>query len=1631
MIQNILFNNLKNKPDMMTAADILIKDGNVRYDPVSGAISVLQVRLQNYFDTALKLKTTPSLIPEDIKIIGFKRVNTPSTVLPTTPVPVPEVSWILPYKVEHDVNLQTQVKLAILNKTTGLPSGITTENVIINSYNPININGELLVSGYLNYFVDSTGVVHLPTSPDQSSFTNIKLTGFAQTRETTGIKDVTLPSTIGLAYTTNEASDTELLKKIIVQNKELFFDNIPDNFAAENIVNLRVTGTRHSLGTMTIDMTINRYFKKSTNITYIDGSETYEDNGITISGFKPVTATSLAKTATAPVNFLNVIPSEFNDVEELKSRVIIPQMHEIILNTPIGFNDKNITSVRIGKKDNLSGTVQAYVTINLLYDNSGATIKRSTELGPITINGFQMNNPTSYPTVVELPSDIYGTLLAQDVDEAMLKQIILDNRPKFFDPVPPNFAITDVTLNSDSYNNEKGTIRGRISFKNWFAAPDSRIEPSIVTYDVNISGFRKVKQTIINNTADISATAEWSNVYASSVVTNKTQLQGFVSSAKDLIFQNLPDDFIVSNNVKIDVVDSNNIKGTMTLGLTLNKYYSNDSKKTLIQTDFNASNAYRKNIEISGFKNVQPTKIKDSFTFGANAYSDILPSLITSDMLRDILWSFRNEYIENLPENFSQNDMFFNFSEAYPNNLNGTISLTINLTRYYSKSTGELILPNVGLSSPMSQSVTIGGFKSIAGPTSIVSSLDVTSLFPPDALPRPSEMTPSELVNLLLISKGSITNLPENFNVTNIKIIPSTIEVNNLNGFLYATVQINKYYDNTGLLHNDENGWIPFPVKFYGFKHQQPTEVQSVISLPEFKNKKASDFSKEEILAALRQNYLTKPYDFITNLPDGFVPENIKMFNFSGAVNNKLGQISGIITIDKFYNKQGVLNKPGEYLEVSVLLIDFQVVGQTYANNLITLNEFNDQLPTLVKNEDIENSIYANRDNIYSNLPAGISKDQLQISIESKSNKTGVVSARLTLYKYYNKNGALVDTTDITAAYVTPITIKGFKKALPTSAVDSFHVLGFNDTLPSDVDTTVLSQYIWENRTLLLQNIPDSLKQSQMNVSVVEALNKEGSLVIKLSLNTYYDDDSNVVEDSASTRVFQITLYGFKTAEPTQIVPSVTIQGISDKATTDVTNDYLKNIIFINKNLIFLNLVDNKLTLDDFSINIIPGASDPKTGIIKAQLTLYKYYNEDGNIGNTSTPMEKEITIKGFKTISPSIISTTATVTKLKPTTVASLGDPNDYVDLGASDKKLKDLIELLKPQIFDKMPPDFDLSKDLVDAFAPKSDNLYCNLNGNLVVTLSIKNYYDRDAILQTVNPYTTKIYISGFTKTIPTSISQNIYVDDPVLSKKMAQDIVENDLLKFLKSNIGADKGIFFYTPKTFTADSIKSIHIDGFNNKNGTVSATVVLSTYNDETGIEVINGDKAFRVSFNNFTKTTPTLINFMEIKGKDTVITVPAGNSEIEPGRFQAGTADTKEPPFTSEELKEQYSILTKAVQEMVVSYSSIPRFDADGNALTPTVTINNYIDTSANNQEGSIRVQATVTNFINNKYEFVDSQQIILEITGFEVTNSFKFNAENETFKYTMFIISIVTGIVLIGCLIVFFSMYRKKRGLK
>ena len=240
------------------------------------------------------------------------------------------------------------------------------------------------------------------------------------------------------------------------------------------------------------------------------------------------------------------------------------------------------------------------------------------------------NNTPDQAKKIELKSTqvkldgLSGTNANNYAEENKLKQLIFDNREKFFNNIPADFSVNNIFVSEIVANTPNpGILKVQMEIKNGDTVLIAKTEITLTGFQENVLGLNGTEIQIKDQTnVDPKEYKE------------EGKLKAFVFSQKEQIFKNLPDD-LTENQINIE---ANSIKvRSGALILTLSVKAANPSDPDLIMPT---------EIKLTGFKAI--FAFKDE-TVKLSDLSDQPAVDITEDKLKEIIVSKANEIFDTIP----------------------------------------------------------------------------------------------------------------------------------------------------------------------------------------------------------------------------------------------------------------------------------------------------------------------------------------------------------------------------------------------------------------------------------------------------------------------------------------------------------------------------------------------------------------------------------------------------------------------------------------------------------------------------------------------------------------------------------------------------------------------------------------------------------------------------------------------------------------------------------------------------------------------------------------------------------------------------------------------------------------------
>ncbi len=1308
-------------PDFNPDTDVTFD--NLEILPLEGKISITPI-LSNYYDSLGNQKTVPKIFPP-IDILGFKK---------TAPTSFDPQRWVFGTSDEiaqEVANDYDRLKTLLMMKIINSPVGFSEDDFDIIKTFYSNRQGSVTVTLKLKKYYDDLGFLK---EDNKSPIFSLTIYGFYIATSKTDISpniDVHNP------WKTGQELSIDELKELLIQN----FKNLPPSFTPENIL-LTSKDIEYSNkeGLLIIsNLKINKYFDQ--NIVLQNNEKIFSN--IVLRGFKK-TQTTIIPIDNWHLGDFNILPTEYiKDDNELKTLIA-----SRIINTPLDFDPATNIVLKDIQAENSLGSIKVSVSLNYYYDSNGLLKTDLSAPVDIIISGFYIVlGPTNFITEINShqpnvpPTNISKT----DIQNILFNAI---SNP------PPGLLPTDIIIQDSDiqYSNNTGNIKVIPSLGQWINK-DLLLQTTERQFDeVTITGFKLINATTIDNFWNVG----------NDQLTPEEQL--LVSNSETLIKQliynnvlNKPLDFTL-NDINIVSATPINTKGAIRVTFKLNKFY--DDKGILQTTGFP-----EKTIEILGYHSVQLTQIPDSGWLGNPNYlaSDFLnPSMF--DTLKEMIY----RRILNLPPNFNykENIVFTKNSSGdfniVPNNSAGTLSVGIKIKHAYgSNDNGKIDVE--GKSSNLNATIRFTGFYTQLG-TNIHTSVQLSQCR--DLIPQLVANDETLLKDIIFKNRpGIFDNLPPKFSVHDI-VSANVREVNNKNGTLKVLLKIKNYYEKeNGNIVNDEKKLLEQTILLNGFSASNATIFmnEKPIYLQSLSKELSSQFNAspsrwtQKWKTIIEQNMQS----FVTNLPTIFdINADINKVTVSN-INDAEGSCRITVNIKNYF-----LNDDQCTLQMKPTDINFVVLGfkKSYASSInseITLKNINiDGTNQLAQNylasyvfgnsSILNNIIVDNKNMIFNNLPENFNPSKnVTIKPVSYNNKNGSIVLNVSITNYYNEIGSLEQVTPLTKK----VTIDGFKQIVATTYREEVKLDSISNILATSITNDELVECIYDNRELIFKNtLPEMTLAQFKSFFVIDKLdrnNRESMIVVTAKLGAYFDKDGNAIGDNKKPIDINLTILGFKQNKNNTIIREKTVLNDYKNvlASQNLNTDFIKNIVIAYKDIILINA---PATLMSSEFDVSNWTANNKEGTMNFDLSLKKYYNDNGvlvdatNPSSGLKPLETNITVGGFERLVPTTIGTLELGNSRN--IVSNIGSsslaPSYYRDLpiDVAEQQLKDiLINRIAGGEVNNILNDKLFISDF--KFDPSSANDETN---SLVVSFTLSNFITLDGFVS--NPEQFTLTMNGF---------------------------------------------------------------------------------------------------------------------------------------------------------------------------------------------------------------------------------------------------------------------------------------------
>ncbi len=1438
------------------------------------------VTLNKYFDTSYNFRTSGW---KPVRVV-FRLANSlQSTSLPKTidvrKSPNKEIS-MLKSKFAFEVN-EPQLKTIVRDSLAPnvVPNYFTVNNLKFKE--PPRYEGsQIKVKPILTLWVDNNGLIH----QEPKEFPEITIFGFKGALETTfdeKFLSIAGPSNIFPSAFINNFVEIKNIVFQSLQNTKLRPNNIPTDFTIDNIAISHITHDNNA-GTVSVDVVLNYYYDRDGNVATFG----FEKQTITIGGFDraPNPTSVVPSIQLQDVQDRLVQSFELREIKELI-------MNQIVQNPAPGFD---ISNIEIKKPDFVqsiynykTGSITFVPTLNLWLDNNLEINKTSKDFDVVTITGFKPTKPTIINTSeVDLGSFGLGKGYASDFASS-IKDNIIPHVSELIQNKPDSFTDNDIIISKVITDDTKGTLSFSVALNNYYDETGMLRNDGFSPQDIVFSGFEQINgATTISPNIDLTPAELYSNIYPFQL--NEYHVRNLILEH----LQNKPGNMRLEDVYLFDSFTVDNFAGTITATPYIHKYYDNSGqvilsplkmqpvqffgfKRVLGETTLtknpwegeadilpenaikdlttikqkvlehlnhpteklmedinhyielrglvydNISGTVTFNIILKEIYNATGEIVSGEFDFGSITITGYKQSLGYTTIPSRIVAPDPNEYassldieavkklifakVNNAPTELDINGVHIKNNNITVNNNLGILKVTPILDWSYDVYGNLISIPKEF------GEVTIYGFRQSSKTEIPITTISANA----SGYEELVKMYPNELDNHLEwlkdIAKSLIINTPPGFSNENISI--SNIQPDNYTGSINFDVTLDSYFNNDGVI--VDTGFIPVTISIIDLKSVKGvTSVLRVINIsdsndPKLQGKLPGDeaeITDDVIKGILKANF--------ASLPEGAQIS----FKTPPIRNNLDGSISVIPIVSEYFNTNSSLVKiPKEFPEV-------RIIG--WLTTLPTvLNQTEIPASTPVLPSVLAQDTKALQKYVFNNL---VSKPPLMndndVIIDQNSiladNINGTLTFQFSLTKYYDRNGLQKDKD------FTPIWVKLTRllTTRPSQLVNAEIHCGEGNIAPTAGNYT--DKQVTEKVASELGNIISTLPptfdiEHDFEIKKITRDYVDGQIDVQFELKSYYNNSGEVVTNTGKKgKLFLVSLTGFKQTKPTTINDVRLFNETNTLAQTVADDESLLSVIIANNLTNIIQNAPDDLSMKD--ISWIVKEYDNVKGTIDLEIILSNYYNQNGeqilaNIHNAS-PLRKIIQLKGFHNTAATVVTPTIDITGYEAMNASEI-----------TNSDLKSIILANTETIFKRLPSVTSLENGNLEVFRLGYDNI----QGSIVVNITLKEYFNEEGILISPSdgtPLVEQVLIKGFKKVNATSISPQIIV--PEQTNNLASLFATEDKLKELIYPQIND--IFQNLPPEFVFNESLYINIINVNNITGEIQVEMALNHYINDVG-----------------------------------------------------------------------------------------------------------------------------------------------------------------------------------------------------
>ncbi len=773
------------------------------------------------------------------------------------------------------------------------------------------------------------------------------------------------------------SQDDEKLQGIIYSQRNYILSDVPASLTASGIL-IRNVEINNAQGSMTIVFVLSSFYD-ATGILR-EGAESVPFT-ITITGFKQDNST----TSAIPVSLEDVdkiLPSAYSrNIDAVKGAIIASKSIQNLFNKNITIDDVVLTNVTFSDS---MGTLTASLIINNYKAQQNGLLVESLQLDPVTFSGFAINEALTSTQFLGGQISGFENTLPQNtvVSEQLINQIIpLIKYPA----LDGEIESSDVEILIVSRNNVGGSIVVNLIVNNSKAWINGVVQSSMNFDNVTLTGFKVQQPTSLKTdqiNIGISSIFPF-DFYLSDGDEDNEKVANLIFENNLIIFNNLPTTFSASN-INISPVEPDDTYGQLVVSFTLSDYFDSNGEQTNIT-------GATFTLTITGFRTDTTTTLFNGGTITgfANTFANEMKAN-NEKLLNQIIT------LINYPTKKLTTSDIVVFIKSF-DNLSGSLTIDLTIKNSKAQKNGN-VLTQVTFNNKV-----LRGFKS-QQPTIFNESANQLSVDSSQATIFASDFTNDQISSLIFNNKNTLfRDLPSDFTSSNI-IVKNRIN-NETKGTIDLLFVIDNFYNASGVKVNGLESKT-YKVKINGLKALETTSTTlngGIITgyendLPSVVDILNSTEIKRQIIS-----FISNPANDQTISTSDLTISNIVYQNSAGSV-----------TVDVTINNSKVIingEVKSSYTFTSVALQGFAAQGPTQLiNSSITLNNSFSKSSDINSDAQLRALIYANKDNLFINLPSDFTVNDIIISNSKSNNKDGSLVISFSLLKYYDENGMLVSS---------------------------------------------------------------------------------------------------------------------------------------------------------------------------------------------------------------------------------------------------------------------------------------------------------------------------------------------------------------------------------------------------------------------------------------------------------------------------------------------------------------------------------------------------------------------------------------------------------------------------------------------